>query len=204
VNSDLPETAKGREMTDNIVCEACNKDMSEHVRCHCPFEAMWRSPSGSDYRKIDGKWRHFIGPGVRWQASMTVPPLTAEMLDAITTPGAPMRRLTLDRERTEMSEQTLPELPPLPPYNCSPYDDEPPIEEAWYENEMRSYGAECARLERERAAKDMPDTSEEIASRFTFLRKVVADRLEGLDKIEVMRALGWLEADLAAIRAERT
>lgn len=64
------------------VCQACNKDLSEHVRCHCPWQAMWRSPSGADYRKIDGEWRHFIGPDVRWQSSLRVPPLTAEILDA--------------------------------------------------------------------------------------------------------------------------
>jgi hypothetical protein len=65
-----------------VICQACNKDLSDHVRCRCPWQAMWRSHSGADYRKIDGKWRHFIGGDVRWQSSMSVPPLTAEILDA--------------------------------------------------------------------------------------------------------------------------
>lgn len=64
------------------ICQACNKDLSEHVRCHCPWQAMWRSPTGADYRKIDGEWRYFIGHDVRWQSSMRVPPLTAEILEA--------------------------------------------------------------------------------------------------------------------------
>jgi hypothetical protein len=76
------------------ICQACNKDLSEHVRCHCPWQAMWRSPSGADYRKIDDQWRLFIGLGVRWQSSTRVPPLTAEILDSLAAAAGLLRRLT--------------------------------------------------------------------------------------------------------------
>jgi hypothetical protein len=52
--------------------------------------------------------------------------------------------------------------------------------------------------------KELPDTAEEIAYRFKFLRAVINDRLQGLDKIECLRMLGWLELDLATNGVDTT